>query len=55
MLFSFLDKNLSKEEKRNILNKIKINAFFHRFDKDNDMLISYTDFLKNIVPFNSNI
>ena len=55
MLCSFLDRNLNKEEKRDILNKMKINAFFSRFDKDNDMFISYTDFVKNIEPFNSNI
>ena len=55
MLCSFLDRNLNKEEKRDILNKMKINAFFSRLDKDNDMFISYTDFVKNIEPFNSNI
>ena len=55
MLCSFLDRNLNKEEKRDILNKMKINAFFSRFDKDNDMFISYTDFVKNIEPFNTNI
>ena len=55
MLITFLDNNLANGEKRDILNKQKINAFFNRFDKDNDMLISYTDFVKNIEPFNSNI
>ena len=55
MLCTFLEKNLKYEEKRDIMNKMKIDAFFHRFDKDNDMLISYTDFVKNLEPFNSNI
>jgi len=55
MLCTFLEKNLKYEEKRDMMNKMKINAFFNRFDKDNDMLISYTDFVKNIEPFNSNI
>ena len=55
MLITFLEKNLNNEEKRQILNKYKINAFFNRFDKDSDMLISFTDFVKNIEPFNSNI
>ena len=55
MLITFLEKNLFNEEKRQILNKYKINAFFNRFDKDSDMLISFTDFVKNIEPFNSNI
>ena len=55
MLCTFLEKNLTYEEKRDIMNKMKIDAFFHRFDKDNDMLISYTDFVKNLEPFNSNI
>ena len=55
MLCTFLEKNLKYEEKRDIMNKMKIDAFFHRFDKDNDMLISYTDFVKNLEPFNSNL
>ena len=55
MLISFLDKYLNNGEKREILNKHKINTFFYRFDEDKDMLISYTDFVKNIEPFNSNI
>jgi hypothetical protein len=55
MLVNFLEKYLNNEEKRDILNKFKINAFFNRFDKDGDMLISYTDFIQNIEPFNSNI
>ena len=55
MLMSFLDNNLNKIEKRDVLNKHKIDAFFNRFDKDNDLLISYTDFTQNIEPFNSNI
>ena len=55
MLINFLEKYLNDEEKRDILNKYKINAFFNRFDKDGDMLVSYTDFIQNIEPFNSNI
>ena len=55
MLMNFLEKNLNNEEKRNILNKCKINAFFNRFDKDKDMMISFSDFVSNIEPFNSNI
>ena len=55
MLMSFLEKTLNNEEKRDILNKYKINAFFNRFDKDKDMMISFTDFVLNIEPFNSNI
>ena len=55
MLINYLEKNLNNDEKRDILIKNKINAFFNRFDKDKDMMISFSDFVINIEPFNSNI
>ena len=41
MLINYLEKNLNNNEKRDILIKNKINAFFNRFDKDKDMMISF--------------
>ena len=55
MLVSFLENNLSEEDKKELLQKPKIEAFYNRIDKDEDLLISYTDFIISIEPFCSNV
>ena len=55
MLASFLENNLSEEDKKELLQKPKIEAIFNRIDKDEDLLISYTDFILSIEPFCSNV
>ena len=55
MLVSFLENNLSEEDKKELLQKPKIEAIYNRIDKDEDLLISYTDFILSIEPFCSNV
>ena len=55
MLAEFLDNYLRDEEKKEILQKPKFEAFYNRLDKDEDLLISYSDFILTIQPFNSNV
>ena len=55
MLASFLENNLSEEDKKELLQKSKIEAIYNRIDKDEDLLISYTDFIVSIEPFCSNV
>ena len=55
MLASFLNNNLENEEKKELLLKSKFEPFFNRFDKDKDLLISYTDFIQSIEPYCTNV
>ena len=55
MLASFLDNNLENEEKKELFQKSKFEPFFNRFDKDEDLLISYTDFIQSIEPYCTNV
>ena len=55
MLASFLDNNLENEEKKELLLKSKFEPFFNRFDKDGDLLISFTDFIQSIEPYCTNV
>jgi hypothetical protein len=55
MLISYLEQNLNEQEKKEILLKPKIDVFYNRLDKDGDLLISYSDFIQSIEPFNSNV
>ncbi len=55
MLIAYLDQNLNEQEKKEILLKPKIDVFYNRLDKDEDLLISYSDFIHSIEPFNSNV
>ena len=55
MLAAYFDNYLNDEEKTEILLKPKFEAFFNRFDKDEDLLINFSDFIQTIQPFNSNI
>ena len=55
MLIAYLDQNLNEQEKKEILIKPKIDVFYNRLDKDEDLLISYSDFIHSIEPFNSNV
>ena len=55
MLAAYFDNYLNDEEKTEILLKPKFEAFFNRFDKDEDLLINFSDFIQTIQPFNSNV
>ena len=55
MLAAYFDNYLNDEEKKEILLKPKFEAFYNRLDKDEDLLISYSDFIQSIQPFNSNV
>ena len=55
MLASFLDNYLENGEKKELLLKSKFEPFFNRFDKDGDLLISYTDFIQSIEPYGTNV
>jgi hypothetical protein len=55
MLASFLDNYLENGEKKELLLKSKFEPFFNRFDKDGDLLISYTDFIQSIEPYCTNV
>lgn len=55
MLISYLETYLNEQEKKELLLKSKIDVFYNRLDKDEDMLISYSDFIKSIEPFNTNV
>jgi Ca2+-binding EF-hand superfamily protein len=55
MLASFLDNFLENGEKKELLLKSKFEPFFNRFDKDGDLLISYTDFIQSIEPYCTNV
>ena len=55
MLAAYFDNYLNDEEKKEILLKPKFEAFYNRLDKDEDLLISYSDFIHSIEPFNSNV
>ena len=55
MLVEFFEKFLRNEEKKDLLVKTKIDVFFNRLDKDADMLFSYSDFIKSIEPYCTNV
>ena len=55
MLVKFFEEYLNDDEKKELLLKQKIDIFFNRLDKDQDLLFSYIDFIKSIEPFNTNI
>ena len=55
MLVKFFEAYLNDEEKKELLLKTKIDTFFNRLDKDEDLLISYSDFIKSIEPFKTNV
>lgn len=55
MLAAFFDNNLDDNEKKELISKPKFDAFYNRLDKDEDLLISYTDFIQSIEPFNTNV
>ena len=55
MLVKYFETYLNDEEKKELLLKQKIDIFFNRLDKDGDLLFSYTDFIKSIEPFNTNV
>ena len=55
MLVKFFEEYLNDDEKKELLLKQKIDIFFNRLDKDEDLLFSYIDFIKSIEPFNTNI
>ena len=55
MLVKFFEAHLNDEEKKELLLKTKIDTFFNRLDKDEDLLISYSDFIKSIEPFKTNV
>ena len=55
MLVKYFETYLNDKEKKELLLKQKIDIFFYRLDKDEDLLFSYTDFIKSIEPFNTNV
>ena len=55
MLAAFFDNNLDDNEKKELISKPKFDVFYNRLDKDEDLLISYTDFIQSIEPFNTNV
>ena len=55
MLVEFFEKFLRNEEKKDLLVKTKIDVLFNRLDKDADMLFSYSDFIKSIEPYCTNV
>ena len=55
LLIKYFETYLNDEEKKELLLKQKIDIIFNRLDKDEDLLFSYTDFIKSIEPFNTNV